>query len=46
MRSYISQGLVIAMILLFMSGIHSAPEQFAEDIQTSNAIPEGETRKR
>ena len=45
MRSYISQGLVIAKILLFMSGIHSAPEQFAEDIQTSNAIPEGETRK-
>ena len=45
MKSYISKSIVLAMILLFMSGIHSTPEKFADNNSISNAIPEGETTK-
>ncbi len=45
MKSYISKSIVLAMILLFVSGIHSTPEKFAENTKISNAIPEGETTK-
>ena len=45
MKSYISKSIVLAMILLFMSGDHSTHEKFTDNAKISNAIPEGETTK-